>query len=89
MMNRSPNPRTGIDYPRRPVHDTIEWEPLPSLAGTLRRGEFPLGPAWVCTQPMDLDPLGPRVAPTTFDEPIRGLQVREIMGTTLFGHLFD
>lgn len=89
MMNRSLHPRTGIDPARRLVHDAIEWEALPSLAGTLRRGEFPSGPAWVSTQPMELDPLTQRTTSTTFDEPILGLQVREIEGPTLFGHLFD
>jgi hypothetical protein len=89
MMNRSQHPRTAIDRARRPLLDAIEWEPLPSLAGTLRRGTFPSGPAWTSTQPMALDPLAPRSTPTEFDEPIDGLQVRELEGPTLFGHLFD
>jgi hypothetical protein len=89
MMNRSHHPRTGIDPARRLVHDAIEWEALPSLASTLRRGEFPSGPAWVSTQPMALDALTERSTPATFDEPIFGLQVREIVGPTVFGHLFD
>ena len=89
MMNRPLPPRTGTDYARRPVHDAIEWEALPSLAGTLRRGEFRSGPAWVHTQVMEPDPLASRATSTAFDEPIFGLQVRELEGPTLFGHLFD
>jgi hypothetical protein len=69
------------------AHGPIEWEALPSLADALRRGEFTRGPAWVHTQAMELPPDTSHT--TQLDEPIHGLQVREIEGPTLFGHLFD
>ena len=72
------------------VTDTIEWEELPSLAGSLRRDDFacPSGHVWLSTEPMDLLPPTAGM-PAPFVEPIDGMHVREIEGESLFGHFFS
>ncbi|HTP71620.1 MAG TPA: hypothetical protein VML58_05315 [Burkholderiaceae bacterium] len=70
--------------------DSIEWEELPSLAGTLRRNDFSTtsGHVWLSTEPMDLQPPASGL-PAPFAEPIDGMHVREIEGESLFAHLFS
>jgi len=91
-MNRT-HTRFPVVPPRHAHHlvaETIEWEELPSLARMLRRDELAAstGHVWLSTEPMPL--LPPAVGlPAPFAEPIDGMQVREIAGESLFGHLFS
>jgi hypothetical protein len=63
------------------AHEPSDW-------GALRRTDFAGMPPWVGTRPLGLQPDRGAATPHAFDEPIRGLQVREIDSATLFGHLF-
>jgi hypothetical protein len=63
------------------LHRSHRIEPLVTTAPTFAH-ERRERDVW---QRADLTPA-PAVS---FDEPIRGLQVREIDSATLFGHLFD
>ncbi|HSC00681.1 MAG TPA: hypothetical protein VLE45_12260 [Burkholderiaceae bacterium] len=92
-MNRTQPTYRTLAEPRHArrftTQDAIEWEELPSLAGALRRNDFATtcGHVWLSTEPIDLQPpMTGRPAP--FAEPIDGMQVREIEGESLFGHLF-
>ncbi len=73
------------------VAEALEWEELPSLShilahyrqhGTVARTVA----VWHPTQPQALPPG--TEAPQAFDEPIAGLQTRELDGTDLFDHFF-
>lgn len=93
MMNRTPfHPAATQRHAGYPAADAIEWEELPSLARTLRRGDLAtgVGQVWSSTEPMALQPLQPQApcAPAPFAEPIHGLQVREIDGDGVFSHFF-
>jgi len=93
-MNRThARPAAAAQRHARPfTTDAIEWEELPSLARTLRRGDLALsvGHVWHSTEPMPLSPLQSAAAqlPAHFAEPIHGLQVREIEGESVFSHFF-
>jgi len=68
----------------------IEWEELPSLAGSLRgandsRFMGANGPAWDNTMPAALDPV---VAPQPFHEALPGLSAREVFEDGVFQHFF-
>ena len=77
----------------------IEWEELPSLAGTLAKRLVLLGAAraadaariaasgsaWDSTRPADLDSL---VASPPFREPLDGLAIREVSEPDVFRHFF-
>ena len=73
----------------------IEWEELPSLAGSLasrlvslglrRDGSSPAGQAWDATRPAALDTLP---APKPFREPLAGCAVREVEDHDVFRHFF-
>jgi hypothetical protein len=91
-MNRT-HFRTATTTQRHARHlaaDAIEWEELPSLARTLRRGDLAAstGHVWLSTEPMALQPPAVGV-PAPFAEPIDGMHVREIEGESLFGHFFS
>jgi len=79
-----------LRHARHLAADAIEWEELPSLARTLRRGDFTAtaGHVWLSTEPMDLQPPVAGV-PAPFAEPIDGMHVREIEGDSLFSHFFS
>jgi hypothetical protein len=72
--------------------DAIEWEELPSLARTLRRGDLTpsVGHVWLSTEPMPLQPLQSATAPrpARLVEPIIGLLVQEIESDGVFRHFF-
>lgn len=91
-MNRTPSFNRHAAAPRARFvsADSIEWEELPSLARGLWRNDFggPSGHVWLSTEPMDLQPPVAGL-PAPFAEPIDGMQVREIEGESLFGHLFS
>ena len=76
----------------------IEWEELPSLAGSLAerrraaadasnrafsRSEF--GAAWSATMPAGLDPLR---EPEPFRETLNGMATREVHEPDVFRHFF-
>ena len=76
----------------------IEWEELPSLAGTLaeRRqtaaqasnsafGRSAFGAAWSATMPAALDPLR---EPEPFRETLNGMAMREVHEPEVFRHFF-
>ena len=94
MMNRTQvrSAAAAQRHARQFTADAIEWEELPSLARTLRRGEHALGVGhvWHSTEPMPLLPLQSVAAqlPAHFAEPIHGLQVREIEAESVFSHFF-
>lgn len=92
MMNRTHPHRTAARHwvSRQAALDAIEWEELPSLAETLRRGEFvsTAGQVWSSTERMELRPLEVAAAPAPFVEAIAGLHVREIQGDEVFRHFF-
>jgi len=73
-MNRThARPAAAAQRHARPfTTDAIEWEELPSLARTLRRGDLALSVGHVRHS----------------TEPIHGLQVREIEGESVFSHFF-
>jgi len=90
-MNRIPF-RPAVAPQRHGRHfarDAIEWEELPSLAAALRRGDTAVGVGhvWLSTEPMPLQPAAAEM-PTSFAEPIHGLQVREVDGD-VFSHFFE
>jgi hypothetical protein len=77
-----------ISFPPPPaVHDAIEWEELPSLAGVAARSDVRHGaPAWSVTMPAQLaDAISES---TPFREPMRGLVMREVNEPELFRHFF-
>ncbi len=76
----------------------IEWEELPSLAGSLaeRRqaaaqasnpafGRSEFGAAWSATMPAALDPLR---EPEPFRETLNGMAMREVHEPEVFRHFF-
>ena len=65
----------------------IEWEELPSLAGSLaqRIVAATTGP-WDSTRPADLD--GGGVPSQPFREPVDGLAIREVNEPDVFRHFF-
>jgi hypothetical protein len=92
MINRTHLHRTAARHwvSRQAALDAIEWEELPSLAETLRRGEFATtaGQVWSSTERMELRSIEAAPAPAPFAEPIAGLHVREIQGDEVFRHFF-
>lgn len=73
---------------RQHALEAIEWEELPSLAETLRRGDYSsTRGAWSSTERMDLMAM-PAPAPAPFVESIDGLHVREIANDEVFRHFF-
>lgn len=92
MMNRPAQQRTASRHAlRSPLAlDAIEWEELPSLAEALDRSEsfFTGAAVWTATQRMDLHAFDEVPAPAPFEEPVHGLQVREIEGREVFRHFF-
>ena len=79
--------------------DAIEWEELPSMAGTVAerrqmstdsaasRAFTPstFGNAWCVTEHSDLRDLP---EPQAFREPLRGMAVREVHEPEVFSHFF-
>ncbi len=76
----------------------IEWEELPSLAGSLaerRRAAVAVstqtftpsefGPAWTSTMPASLDP---QREPEPFRETLNGMVMREVHEPEVFRHFF-
>lgn len=80
----------------RPAEGAIEWEELPSLAGSLasrlvslglrRDGSSGSGQPWDATLPASLDALPP---PNPFREPLAGCAVREVADHDVFRHFFE
>jgi hypothetical protein len=87
---------------RRPAPaGAIEWEELPSLAGSLAkrlisRGSFGPGRGalgeppqttmpWDNTQPAELESV---VASQPFREPVQGVAIREVLEPEVFRHFF-
>jgi hypothetical protein len=65
----------------------IEWEELPSLAGSLgRRIDAATGSPWDATRPADLDCSG--VPSQPFREPVVGVAIREVHEPDVFRHFF-
>lgn len=87
---------SGSPYAFRPRPDgAIEWEELPSLAGSLasrlvslglrRDGSSSASQPWDATRPAALDSLP---APKPFREPLAGCAVREVEDHDVFRHFF-
>jgi len=71
---------------RPPAAGAIEWEELPSLAGSLAKRVAAAHQApWDATRPAELD-----VAPPSqpFREPVNGLSIREVLEPDVFRHFF-
>ena len=89
-MNRT-SPYSSSTHSRgaRSLFGALEWEELPSLAGSLRHRELGFaGSVWTATQRMELFDYDDAPPPTPFAEPINGLHVREIDGNEVFQHFF-
>ena len=98
-MNTSRTQPHPIDPRRALAHSgAIEWEELPSLAGSLaeRRqaaaqasnstfGRPEFGAAWSATMPAALDPLR---EPEPFRETLNGMAMREVHEPEVFRHFF-
>ena len=65
----------------------IAWEAMPSLSHLLRpvRSARREQPAWEETRPADLDAL---MAIDPFEEPLEGLEIREVNEPEVFNALF-
>jgi hypothetical protein len=64
----------------------IEWEELPSLAGTLaKRSATATNGPWDATRPAELDVP---VLSQPFREPVDGLAIREVNEPDVFRHFF-
>ena len=91
MMNRTYLQHAAARhwYSRQAALEAIEWEELPSLAETLRRGEYSsTRGAWPSTERLDLM-AEPPPTPAPFIESIDGLHVREIANDEVFRHFFS
>jgi hypothetical protein len=65
----------------------IEWEELPSLAGSLaKRIVAATSRPWDSTRPAELDSAG--VPSQPFREPVDGLAIREVNEPDVFRHFF-
>ena len=71
---------------RPPVAGAIEWEELPSLAGSLvkRLAAAAHGP-WDATRPAELEAAVPS---QPFREPVNGMAIREVNEPDVFRHFF-
>jgi len=70
----------------RPVAGAIEWEELPSLAGSLaKRIAAATNAPWDSTRPAELDAAVPS---QPFREPVNGLAIREVNEPDVFRHFF-
>ncbi|MEP7302835.1 MAG: hypothetical protein ABI699_15075 [Caldimonas sp.] len=66
--------------------DAIEWEELPSLAGSLaRRIVAATNGPWDATRPAELEPA---TASQPVREPVDGLAIREVTEPDVFRHFF-
>ena len=64
----------------------IEWEELPSLAGSLaKRIAAATQPPWDATRPAELEAAVPS---QPFREPVNGLAIREVNEPDVFRHFF-
>jgi hypothetical protein len=72
---------------RSPVAGAIEWEELPSLAGSLakRLAAATSQTPWDATRPADLEAPVPS---QPFREPVNGLAIREVNEPDIFRHFF-
>jgi hypothetical protein len=71
---------------RPAVAGAIEWEELPSLAGSLgKRIATATNAPWDATCPAELDTAAPS---TPFREPVDGVAVREVNEPDVFRHFF-
>lgn len=71
---------------RTPVAGAIEWEELPSLAGSLaKRIAAATNAPWDATRPAELEVPVPS---QPFREPVNGLAIREVNEPDVFRHFF-
>jgi hypothetical protein len=64
----------------------IEWEELPSLAGSLaKRATTTRQAPWDATRPAELDASPPS---QPFREPVNGMAIREVLEPDVFRHFF-
>jgi hypothetical protein len=71
---------------RPAVAGAIEWEELPSLAGSLdKRPNAARQTPWDATRPAELDAAVPS---QPFREPVNGLAIREVNEPDVFRHFF-
>ena len=64
----------------------IEWEELPSLAGSLAKRAATASQApWDATRPAELDTTPPS---QPFREPVNGMAIREVLEPDVFRHFF-
>ena len=63
----------------------IEWEELPSLAGSLARRIVAATSPWDSTRPAELDAAAPS---QPFREPVHGVAIREVTEPDIFRHFF-
>ena len=76
----------GPDLPSA-VAGAIEWEELPSLAGSLaKRLAAATQAPWDATRPAELEAL--TVPSQPFREPVNGLAIREVNEPDVFRHFF-
>ena len=71
---------------RPPAAGAIEWEELPSLAGSLaKRTSTPSQAPWDATRPAELEAAVPS---QPFREPVNGMAIREVNEPDVFRHFF-
>ena len=72
---------------RPPVAGAIEWEELPSLAGSLakRIATATSQAPWDATRPAELDGAAPS---QPFREPVNGMAIREVLEPDVFRLFF-
>ena len=63
----------------------IEWEELPSLAGSLAQRIVAATSPWDSTRPAELDDAAPS---QPFREPVHGVAIREVNEPDIFRHFF-
>ena len=69
-----------------PVAGAIEWEELPSLAGSLaKRLAVTNQTPWDATRPAELEAAVPS---QPFREPVNGMAIREVNEPDVFRHFF-
>jgi len=68
-----------------PAAGAIEWEELPSLAGSLAKRPAANQVPWDATRPAELDAVPPS---QPFREPVDGMAIREVHEPDVFRHFF-